>query len=127
MADDVNQRGMELRRKMFGPEGAEKRVEAASDFIRPLEDYVTRECFGDTWNRGVLDHKTRSMITIAMLTALGGQGGQIRNHVRGAIANGVSKDEIREILRHAAIYCGVPRSVDAFKNAESMLKEMGLE
>jgi len=127
MADDVTERGMELRRKMFGPEGAEKRVEAASDFIRPLEDYVTRECFGDTWNRGVLDHKTRSMITIAMLTALGGQGGQIRNHVKGAIANGVSKDEIREILRHAAIYCGVPRSVDAFKNAESMLKEMGLE
>ena len=127
MADDKYESGMELRRKMFGAEGADKRVQEASDFVRPLEDFVTSECFGDTWNRGVLDHKTRSMITIAMLTALGGQGGQIRNHVKGAINNGVSKDEIREVLRHAAIYCGVPRSVDAFKNAEAMLKEMGLE
>jgi 4-carboxymuconolactone decarboxylase len=126
MSDEVFERGMDLRRKMFGAEATDQRVQTASDFVRPLENFVTDECFGDTWNRGVLDHKTRSMITIAMLTALGGQGGQIRNHVKGAINNGVSKDEIREILRHAAIYCGVPRSVDAFINAEAMLKEMGL-
>ena len=126
MADDAATLGLEIRRKMFGKAGADDHINAATDFTRPLQDFVTKECFGDTWHRGVLDHKTRSMITIAMLTALGGQGGQIRNHVKGAINNGVSKDEIREILRHAAIYCGVPRSVDAFINAEAMLKEMGL-
>ena len=127
MSDKTYEAGLELRRKMFGIDGADKRIEAASDFIRPLEDFVTKECFGDTWNRGVLDHKTRSMLTIAMLTALGGQGGQIRNHVKGAIKNGVSKDEIREILRHAAIYCGVPRSVEGFLNASAALQEIGLE
>jgi 4-carboxymuconolactone decarboxylase len=127
MADDVAKAGLDLRRKMFGTAGADDHIKAATDFTRPLQEFVTNECFGDTWNRGVLDHKTRSMITIAMLVALGGQGNQIKGHVKGAIANGVSKDEIREVLVHGIIYCGVPRVVEGFAAAGAMLKEMGLE
>ena len=122
MTDEFYEKGMELRRKMLGPEGAEAKVEQASDFIRPLEDWVTKQCFGEAWNRPVLDHKTRSMLTIAMLVAVG-QDYHVKHHVHGALKNGVSKDEIREILMHAIIYCGLPRAVHAFLAAEAALKE----
>jgi 4-carboxymuconolactone decarboxylase len=126
MKDDSVTRGLELRKKMFGAESVDQAVGGASDFTKPLQDYVTKECFGDTWHRGTLDNRTRSMLTIAMLVALGQQN-QLKNHFRGAIANGVSKDELREILRHAIIYCGLPRSVEAWNTAVGVLKELGLE
>lgn len=122
MTDENFDLGMALRRKMLGPEGAEKKLEEASDFIMPLEQFVTRQCFGEAWHRPVLDLKTRSMLTLAMLTALG-QPPQVKHHVRGALVNGVSVDEIREILMHSVIYCGLPRAVNAFLAAEEVLKE----
>jgi 4-carboxymuconolactone decarboxylase len=127
MADDATQLGIDLRRKMFGPTGADDHLKTATDFTRPLQEFVTDECFGHTWHRGVLDHKTRSLITISMLLAMGGQTNQIKGHVKGAINNGVSKEEIREVLMHGVIYCGVPRVVEGFAAANAMLKEMGLE
>jgi 4-carboxymuconolactone decarboxylase len=126
MTDEVFARGLGLRGHMFGPAGAEKQVDAATDFTRPLQEWVTRQCFGEAWHRPALDHRARSMITLAMLIALGREH-EIKVHVRGAIANGVTKDEIRELMMHSIIYCGVPLAVGAFRSAVEVLKEMGLE
>ena len=122
MTDENFDKGLALRRKMLGPEGADKKLEQASDFLMPLEQWVTRQCFGEAWHRPVLDLKTRSMLTLAMLTAVG-QAPQIKYHVLGALANGVSADEIREIFMHAVIYCGLPSAVNAFLAADEILKE----
>jgi 4-carboxymuconolactone decarboxylase len=112
--------GMQIRREMFGPAGAEERVAAATPFNRPFEDLVTRYCFGDTWARPGLDRRTRSMITLAALTALV-RPNQLKNHVRGALANGVTPAEIREILLHTSIYAGIPAGVEAFNAAMEAL------
>jgi 4-carboxymuconolactone decarboxylase len=126
MTDDAFTRGLALRRHMFGAAGAENQVEAATDFTRPLQEWVTRQCFGEAWHRPALDNRTRSMITLSMLIALGREH-EIKVHVRGAIANGVTKDEIRELMMHSIIYCGVPLAVGAFRGAVEVLKELGLE
>lgn len=126
MTDEVFTRGLALRRHMFGPAGAEQQVEAATDFTRPLQEWVTRQCFGEAWHRPALDRRTRSMMTLSMLIALGREQ-EIKVHVRGAIANGVNKDEIRELMMHSIIYCGVPLAVGAFRAAVEVLKELGLE
>ncbi|MEJ0006378.1 MAG: NAD(P)-binding domain-containing protein [Steroidobacteraceae bacterium] len=105
--------GMKVRRDMFGPGGAEERLAQATDFNRPLEEVVTRYCFGETWTRPGLDRKTRSLITLAALTALA-KPNQIKFHVAGALANGCSIEEIRETLLHTTVYAGVPCGVEAF-------------
>ncbi len=124
--DQAYQAGMDIRRDMFGPEGAEKRVEAASSFNRPFEDLVTQYCFGEVWTRPLIDRKTRSMLTIAILAVLA-KPNQLKTHVRGAIANGVSPDEIREVLMHVGIYGGIPAGADSFMHAKEVLQEMGLD
>jgi 4-carboxymuconolactone decarboxylase len=124
--EDAFAAGLAIRRDMFGVEGAERQLEAATDFTRPLQDMVTRYCFGEVWTRPHLDRKTRSMLTLALLTALGKQN-QLRVHVRGAIENGVSKEEIREVLMHSMIYAGLPAAVDSFATTTEVLKQMGLE
>ncbi|MEI9964768.1 MAG: carboxymuconolactone decarboxylase family protein [Caulobacteraceae bacterium] len=128
MADDQERfdAGMDLRRQMFGPEGAEGRLDAASGFNRPLEEMITRYCFGEVWNRPPLDHKTRSMLTIAILAVLA-KPNQLKTHVRGAIANGVTPDEIREVLLHVMVYGGVPAAADAFIHAREVLQDLGLD
>jgi 4-carboxymuconolactone decarboxylase len=118
--------GLAIRRDMFGAEETARQMETATDFTRPLQDMATRYCFGEVWSRGTLDRKTRSMLTLALLTALGKQN-QLRLHVRGAIQNGVSKEEIREVLMHSMIYAGLPAAVDSFATATDVLKQMGLE
>ena len=123
-ADDAFDRGLALRHRMFGPAGAEQQIAAATDFTGPLQDLVTRSCFGELWQRPHLDLKLRSMLTIAMLAALD-RPNQIKVHVKGAIANGVSRDEIREILLHAATYGGLPAAVDSFAAAGEALAELG--
>ena len=123
MSADDFKKGMDLRRKMHGPEGAEPRLEQASDFMRPVEEWVTEQCFGAAWHRPALDHRTRSMLTLAMLVSVG-QDFHFKHHVKGALANGVSKEEIREIFMHAIIYCGLPQAIKAFIAAEQALKEL---
>ena len=115
--------GMKVRREMFGPGGAEERYAQATDFNRPLEEVVTRYCFGETWSRPGLDRKTRSIVTLSMLTGLN-RPNQIRAHVKGAIANGVSKAELQELFLQAAIYCGVPAAVDSFRIARETFAEL---
>lgn len=118
-------RGLDVRRAMWGHDGAEGQIDAASDFLWPMQDAVTRYCFGETWTRPKLPRKIRSMITLAMLVAMA-RPHELKVHVRGAIANGVTKEEIQEVLLHAMVYSGVPRGVEAFHSAEETLKDMGL-
>lgn len=124
--NELYKAGMDLRRTMWGKAGAEERVNAASDLNRPFEDLVTTYCFGDVWNRPGLDKKTRSMITVAVLTALT-KPNQLKVHVEGAIANGVSKEEIREIIMHSAVYAGIPTGVEAMNAARETLQKLGLD
>lgn len=128
MADDKQHfdDGMDVRRDMFGKAGAEDRWDAATDFNRPLEDFVTRYCFGEVWTRPQLDRKTRSLLTVAILSVLA-KPNQLKTHVRGAIANGASPEDIREVLLHVMIYGGVPAAADSFGHAAEALKEMGLD
>ena len=121
----VAARGIEVRRAMWGFEGADGQINAAGDFIWPLQEVVTKYCFGQTWTRPRLSRKVRSMITMAMLVAMA-RPHELKVHVQGAIANGVTKEEIQEILLHAMVYAGVPRGVEGFRAAEEKLKEMGL-
>ncbi len=118
--------GMQIRREMFGPALADQVMESATDFNRTLQELVTRYCFGEVWVRPQLDRKTRSMLTMALLVALN-KPTQLKGHVRGAVKNGCSKEEIREVLLHSMIYAGVPAGVDSFSHATEVLKEMGLE
>ena len=120
------EKGIAIREEMLGPEHGRAKVESQPDFTREFEELVTRYCFGSVWGREGLPRGTRSMLTIAMLVALG-RAQEIRGHVKGAINNGVTKDELREVLMHSAIYCGIPAAVDGFRNASAVLAELGLE
>jgi acyl-CoA reductase-like NAD-dependent aldehyde dehydrogenase/3-hydroxyisobutyrate dehydrogenase-like beta-hydroxyacid dehydrogenase/alkylhydroperoxidase/carboxymuconolactone decarboxylase family protein YurZ len=117
------ERGLDLRRKMFGSEGAEVQVNNATEFMAPMQDIVTRICFGEGWQRPVLDHKTRSLVTLAMLVAMGRQH-EVKIHTRGAISNGATREEIQELMLHSYLYCGIPMMVDAMRAVEPLLDEI---
>lgn len=125
-ADPVFAAGLAVRQAMWGADGAENQINAASDFIWPMQEVVTRYCFGETWTRDGLPRRIRSMITLGILVAQG-RPHELKVHVRGAIANGVTKEEIQEVLLHAMVYSGVPRGVEGFRSAAEALKDMGLE
>jgi len=118
--DEAYDVGMTVRREMFGSAGAEQRIAQATEFNRPFEELVTRYCFGDVWARPGLDRKTRSLITLAALTALS-KPNQLKVHVRGALANGATAEEIREVLLHTCVYSGIPSGVEAFNAAAEVL------
>ncbi|MNB85133.1 Carboxymuconolactone decarboxylase family protein [compost metagenome] len=124
--DDFFEAGLNLRRDMWGPGGAEKAIESATDFTAPMQDIVTRYCFGEVWNRAPLDRKMRSLLTLAIVTTLG-KPTQFKLHVKGAIANGATTEEIREVLLHTMVYAGVPAAVDSFAGAVEVFKELGIE
>jgi 4-carboxymuconolactone decarboxylase len=126
MSDNSYEAGRKIAVQMWGEEVAAARESRASDLNRPFEDLVTKYCFGEVWAEETLDPKTRSMITLAVLTALT-KPNQLKVHVRGAIANGVSVEEIRAILIHSAVYSGVPAGVEAFNAAKEVLVEMDLD
>jgi 4-carboxymuconolactone decarboxylase len=117
------ERGRRLREQMFGPAGM-KSLDNADDFQMPLQDAVTRICFGEVWSRPGLSPKLRSMLTIAILAGQS-RPDQLQNHIKGAIGNGVSKEEIREILLHAMLYVGLPAASDSWRQATAALKEIG--
>ena len=119
------EKGLAIRREMFGADPVGKTAAAADDFNRPLEELVNQYCFGEIWTRPGLDRRTRSIVTLSMLTGLN-RPNQIRAHVRGAISNGVTKSEIQELFLQAAIYCGVPAAVDSFRIAREVFQEMGI-
>ncbi|HVO08411.1 MAG TPA: 4-carboxymuconolactone decarboxylase [Burkholderiaceae bacterium] len=116
--------GLATRREVLGAEYVDAAIQSADDFNRPMQELVTQYCWGDVWNRPGLDRRTRSLLNLAMLTALN-RPHELKLHVRGALRNGVTKDEIREVFLQAAIYCGVPAAIDSFRNAREVFKESG--
>lgn len=122
MNSESFQRGLNTRREVLGKDYVDQSIKNADDFNLPMQELVTEYCWDRVWNRPGLDRKIRSMLNIAMLTALN-RPHELRLHVKGAIRNGVTKDEIREILLQAAIYCGVPAAIDGFRTAKEALSE----
>jgi 4-carboxymuconolactone decarboxylase len=123
MSKEVLERGLEIRKAVLGREFVEKSYQTADDFNRPLQELVTEYCWGAVWGREELPRKTRSMLNLAMLSALN-RPHELKMHIRGALTNGVSREEIREVLLQVAIYCGVPAAVDAFRTAREVLAEI---
>jgi 4-carboxymuconolactone decarboxylase len=122
--EELFDRGLEVRRDVLGAEYVDNSLKSANDFMQAFQNITTEWCWGYAWTRPGLDRKTRSLINLAMLTALN-RAPEVKLHVRGAINNGVTIDEIKEVLIHATVYCGIPAGLDSFKAANEVLKEMG--
>ena len=118
--DSQFDKGLATRKQVMGEDFVAKALGGATDFTQPIQQYITRNAWGDVWQREGLDLKTRSLITVAMLTALGKQH-ELKGHVRGALNNGVTPAELQEVLLHASIYCGVPSAVEAFRTAAEVV------
>lgn len=115
-------KGLEVRRAVLGANYVNESLARADDFMRAFQKIATEYCWGEIWTRPGLDRKQRSMLNLAMLTALN-RPNELKLHVRGALTNGVTRDEIKEILLQACIYCGIPAGLDAFKVAAEVFKE----
>lgn len=126
VTQDATQDGVRIRREIFGADVTDRQIEQANAFTAPMQDVVSRYCFGETWSRPELARRERSMVTLAALCAMG-RSHELRVHVKGALANGVTPVEIREILLHTMVYAGVPLGVDAFRNAAESLAEEGVD
>ncbi len=118
-------KGLETRRAVLGAEYVDASIKNATDFNIDMQELVTQYCWGDVWNRPGLDRKTRSFLNLAMITALN-RPHELKLHVRGAINNGLTKDEIKEVFLQAGIYCGVPAAIDSFRVASEVFKEMDI-
>ena len=116
-------RGLEIRKSVLGAEFVEKSLQTADDFNRPLQELVTEYCWGAVWGREELPRKIRSMLNLAMLSALN-RPHELEMHIRGALRNGVTREEILEVLLQVAIYCGVPAAVDSFRIARKVFAEV---
>ena len=117
-------KGLDVRRAVLGADYVDGSLARADDFMMAFQEITTEWCWGYAWTRPGLERKTRSMLNLAMLTALG-KPAELRLHVKGALANGVSVEEIKEILLHATVYCGIPAGLDAFKAAHEVLVAEG--
>lgn len=115
-------KGMSVRREVLGDEYVDKALSTATEFTRPLQDLVTENCWGEIWTRDALPKKTRSLVTIATLAALKAPT-ELKGHVRGALRNGCSVEEIQEVLLQSAVYCGIPAGVDAFRAAKEVIED----
>jgi 4-carboxymuconolactone decarboxylase len=119
-------KGLKTRREVLGAEYVDASIKNATDFNIDMQELVTQYCWGDVWNRPGLERKTRSLLNLAMITALN-RPHELKLHVRGAINNGVTQEEIKEVFLQAAIYCGVPASIDSFRVAAEVFKEMEIQ
>jgi 4-carboxymuconolactone decarboxylase len=119
-------KGLAKRVEVLGAAHVQKSLDNVDEFSRPIQQFVTEAAWGGVWGRDGLDAKSRSMITVAMLTALGRQH-ELAVHVRGALNNGVSARELQEILLQSAIYAGAPAALEAFRTAGAVLKDAGAE
>lgn len=122
--DKLFEQGLELRREVLGKDYVDGSLAKADDFMMAFQHITTEWCWGYAWTRDGLDKKTRSMLNLAMLTALKSPN-ELKLHVRGALKNGVTVDEIKEILLHATVYSGIPAGLEAFKAAHNVLVEEG--
>jgi 4-carboxymuconolactone decarboxylase len=117
MDNELFERGLKIRKAVLGEEYVENSLQSAGDFGMPMQELVTEYCWGAVWSREGLSRKTRGLLNLALLSALN-RPHELKTHIRGALRNGVTKDEIREVFLHVAIYCGVPAAVDSFRIAK---------
>jgi 4-carboxymuconolactone decarboxylase len=122
MSKEVFERGKAIREEVLGTEYVTNALKNVDDFNRDFQALVTEYCWGAGWGRGVLEKKTRSMLNLVMLSALNRQH-EFELHFKGAIRNGCTIDELREVLIQVAIYCGIPAGVEAFRNARKILAD----
>ena len=126
MADDLYAKGMAIRRQVLGDAYVDKALESVNDFNRDFQQMVTEYCWGNLWGREGLSHKQRSLNNLCLLAALN-RSQELAAHVRGALRNGCTVDEIRETLMQVAIYAGVPAGVEAFRVAGRVLADEGIQ
>ncbi len=117
------EQGLAVRRAVLGSEHVDSSFRSADDFTRPMQELVTEYCWGEIWSRPGLDRKSRSLINLAMLTALN-RPHEIRLHVHGALNNGLTKEELMEVFMQCAIYCGIPAGMEAMRIAKEVLAEI---
>jgi 4-carboxymuconolactone decarboxylase len=120
LVNETYERGLAIRKEVVGAEYVERSMAQADEFTAPLQDLVTEYCWGKVWGREGLSRATRSLLNVAMLTALN-RPRELKLHVTGALRNGCSTEEIREVLLQAAIYCGVPAALDSFRSAREAI------
>lgn len=120
MSNEKYEKGLKIRTQVLGEAYVQRSIDNADDFTRPLQEMVTEYCWGHVWGREGLSLKERSMINLAMISALN-RPHELKLHVRGALRNGLSREQIREILLQVGIYCGVPAAVDSFRLAREAL------
>ena len=122
MSDETHERGMEVRRQVLGDEHVDQAIRATTELTADFQSFITRYAWGEIWTRPGLDRKTRSCITLTALVALN-RPEELEMHLRAALRNGVTIEEIREVLLHCAVYCGVPAANGAFAIARRVLEE----
>ena len=125
MNKEAFEKGLKTRREVLGAEYVDSSIQNADAFNMPMQELVTEYCWNEIWNRPGLDRRTRSIINLSMITALN-RPHELKLHVRGAINNGLSKEDIQEVFLQAAIYCGVPAAIDSFRCAKEVFTEMGI-
>lgn len=123
MDRETYQRGLEVRSAVLGEDYVKKALAEADEFSKPLQDLVTEYCWGAVWGRDELSRKTRSMLNLAMISVLN-RPNELRTHIKAAVTNGVSREEIREVFLQVAIYAGVPAAVDSFRIAREAFAEL---
>jgi len=126
MSTERFEAGLAVRREVLGAEYVEQALAGADSFNRDFQELATEFCWGGTWARGVLDRKTRSILNLGMLSALN-RPEEFKLHFRGALTNGCTLDELKEVLLQIAVYCGIPAGVEAFRLARDVLRELGIE
>lgn len=126
MNDEQYEKGLEVRRAVMGDSFVDKALSSATDFTRPLQELVTANCWGEVWVREGLSRQTRSLVTIATLAELKAST-ELRGHVRGALRNGCTVEEIQEVLLHSTLYCGMPSGIEAFRAAKEVIEEWQAE
>jgi 4-carboxymuconolactone decarboxylase len=123
MLKELWDKGLAVRKEVLGAEYVERNLKAADDFTMPMQELVTQSCWGWLWGRPNLPRKTRSIVNLALLSALN-RPHEFKVHVKGALTNGCTKEEIREVLLQVAVYCGMPAGVEAFRLAREAFKEL---
>ena len=122
MTTETYDKGLEIRRAVLGAEYVDNAINSADDFNQPMQELVTEYCWGAVWGRPGLPRRTRSLLNLAMLSALN-RPHELKLHLRGALTNGVTQNEIREVFLQVAIYCGVPSAIDAYRTAREVFAE----
>lgn len=125
MSDDLYDIGLRTRMEVLGRDYVERALDQAGEFERPFQEFATTYCWGAGWGRADLSRRDRSLVTVALLTALNRQH-ELRTHLRAALGNGVTKTELRELLMHVAIYAGVPAGVEGFRTATTLFADEAL-